>query len=878
MKNFTKKIACLVIVICISMSVFAGDFIPKEYKYSAVGVTSRRTINIPMTDLFEYPEEIASDANLDNVENLTVEIDPKNTELIDLYKYEYYSYGKSQYLYLWHQANQKGLAEVDIKITYNGTEITNTLVFDIKGIMATDDSYDLPLDGKPFIATVLTNDQAMNTSQRNNGTITIDLAPTLGTATVIPGVPSTIQYIPNANLSNYSTDFLKYTITLEDGESSSATAKFFIHHNSFASRVIEFLPAPGQFTNEAIAKSGSGENILGTKGGMVSLGGFGGYIILGFDQAIVNRPENPYGVDFSVKGNSFAANLYGAWTEPGAVMVMKDVNKNGIPDDGEWYELAGSDYWLSTTRKNVEMTYYNPHYDVRYTIPWSTNQGDKGAQITNQFHSHSYYPNPFDFGCDRDSLTYSGNMILSSLDMSTKSYVNFYRAPMFGYCDNRGNSTDLRVPNNPYYGDEKGNAADGFDLNWAVDRNGNHVELDSVHFVKIYTAGSANAGWLGEWSTEVLGVGITTPNLNYVPQDYYINYLGITQLKVLKGQDCQYEGILFKNGRPINEGTPKWWTSNPEVGTVDNTGKFTAVGNGVTGLYFSQKDDIAVDSIQVKVVELKSVVLEMEGNSALSSDSTSLIQGETIYITAQCEDNIGDVLNGNTSNRFTYETFDWTVSDKEIGTINNGLFKGLQTGRTMVYAASQSNPELKDSILVIVNKSPDIKIVTNTITISDPDKFTGSLKCSELFTMDNKSVVYLNSAMSLNDRMFVEIKNDSLKYGLLARSSLVEETVRLNVTSYGMTQDMDVKFIFNNLTTGIENDFNENNISVYPNPFTDYIIVNNENEDTAYLYSVTGQCLIEQQLSIGENRINTFNLPKGIYVLKTKSTSIKLIK
>lgn len=201
------------------------------------------------------------------------------------------------------------------------------------------------------------------------------------------------------------------------------------------------------------------------------------------------------------------------------------------------------------------MTYYNPNYDKRYTVPWTLKYTDKdgkeqmeaGAVLTNQFHQQSYYPDPFDFGCDRDSVTFEGVIIRSSLDMSAPSYIEFYRAPAFGYCDNRGyNKTDLTIAQNPYYNDENGNAADGFDISWAVDKDGNHVELDHVDFVKVYCAGSANAGWLGEWSTEVLGIGITTPDPDYVPQDHYLNYIGITQLQVIQGQECQFEGFLFK--------------------------------------------------------------------------------------------------------------------------------------------------------------------------------------------------------------------------------------------------------------------------------------------------------------------------------------------
>jgi hypothetical protein len=565
--------------------------------------------------------------------------------------------------------------------------------------------------------------------------------------------------------------------------------------NPYASKVIQFMPAPGQFTNEAIAQSHSAEAILGTNNGMVSLGGFGGYVILGFDQSIVNNPQNPYGVDFTVRGNSFVANLYGAWTEPAAVQVMKDLNGDGIPNDGEWYELAGSDYYLSTTKKNVEMTYYNPHYDVRYTIPWATNQGENGALLSNQFHSHSYYPDPFDFRCNKDSLTYSGNIIRSSLDMSQPGFISFFRAPAFGYSDNRGyNQTSLTIAMNPYYNDEKGNAADGFDISWAVDKNGNHVELDRIDFVKIYTAGNANAGWLGEWSSEVLGVGITTPDPDYVPRDYYLNYIGITQLKVLKNESCRFEGFLFKNGRPDNEGTPVWTVSDPEVGTVDDTGKFTAKEYGQTWLRFSQKGDIPSDSIRVKVVDLTEVRLEMEGNSAASSDSTSMIVGESIYITAQCIDNSAESILGSNANRYSYETYDWTTSNPETGTIQNGLFKAGSVGRTTVYARSSHNPALADSIVVIVKAIPEVKPVSDPIRIPYYSA-AGTKKSSELFTTGTGSTVYLNSVIAKNGKANVNIEKNVLNYSF-DNGNYGKDTLTFHITSYGEDKVFELAIIY----------------------------------------------------------------------------------
>ncbi len=792
MKNFTKIAAVLLLWLCVCSNSFANGFIPKPYYFKGLGVTYNATLNLPMTDLFIYPDEIPNTANLDEIEGLEVTFGFKNEEMIGLYRYEYYAYGQVQQLYLYRYANQKGYAEVDVTISYRGKDVTNTLQIEHVGALATNDTYRVPLSDEVFSANVLNNDQFLVSAQKNTSVLQIDEAPIYGTAEVTEGTPSTIEYRLNGEVPNYTFDSLKYTLTTIEGETASATVYFNIHHNPYASRVIDYLPAPGQFTNKLDT---SGESALGGSAGLVSLGGFGGYIIFAFDQPVVNRPQNPYGVDFTIKGNSFIANLYGVWSEPGAVQVMKDLNGNGVPDDGEWYELAGSDYYLNTTKKNVEMTYYNPHYNSRYTVPWSTNQGENGALLTNTFHNQSYYPDPAIYSNDRDSVTFSGNIIKSSLDMSTPSYVEFYRAPAFGYCDNRGsNQSDLTIAMNPYYNDSKGNAADGFDLSWAIDKNGNYVELDTIHFIKVYTAGSANAGWLGEWSTEVAQIAITTPEPDYVPQDYYLNYIGITQLKVIKGQDCQFEGFLFRNGRPSKEGTPRWWVSDETVGTVDNTGKFSALNTGQTWMYFSQKEDIAYDSIQVKVVELTSVMLEMEGNSALTSDSTSLIIGEKIYITAHCTDNIAEVINGSSANRFTYETFDWTTTNPDVGTINNGLFTGKKSGRTTVYARSVSKPELVDSIVVIVNEIPPVQLVSNLYKISyyNPSDILAN---TDLFITGTNSTVYLNSVSSKTGLGVYSIDQNQLLYEFTP-GCYGTDTLIFEIESYGIKETIEMPLTY----------------------------------------------------------------------------------
>jgi hypothetical protein len=82
-------------------------------------------------------------------------------------------------------------------------------------------------------------------------------------------------------------------------------------------------------------------------------------------------------------------------------------------------------------------------------------------------------------------------------------------------------------------------------------------------------------------------------------------------------------------------------------------------------------------------------------------------------------------------------------------------------------------------------------------------------------------------------------------------------------------------------TTDIDNDINKNDISIYPNPVSDYIIVTtNKPVNQLYrIYSHTGQLVKSGLINTKEGgrfRIN-LNLNSGLYVFKTEGYSSKLI-
>lgn len=269
-------------------------------------------------------------------------------------------------------------------------------------------------------------------------------------------------------------------VTPEDKGSVYVPRPITATSSPYISKVFEFLPGPGQFVNtDGLGTPEAAQKLVGKNGtSAISLGGFGGYVVFGFDHSVVNGN----GDDLAVYGNAFEGN-----SEPGIVMVMQDLNGNGLPDD-TWYELAGSEHTNSATIKNYKIVYYNPK-KAGTDVQWKDNKGNKGAVLANDYHTtNNYYPT---FAKNQDSLVLEGTLLPNNKSINDMGWV-ILSAYKFGYVDN--------------YSDEyKANRYNSFDISWAVDSKGDKIQLSAIDFVKIYSAMNLDAGWLGEVSTEVAG-------------------------------------------------------------------------------------------------------------------------------------------------------------------------------------------------------------------------------------------------------------------------------------------------------------------------------------------------------------------------------------
>lgn len=355
------------------------------------------------------------------------------------------------------------------------------------------------------------------------------------------------------------------------------------NYSQYLTVVDEYMPAPGQFINlypeytegdDAARMAEKCTDLL--KGApadrqysLVSLGGFGGYITFHFDHSIVNIDGEK---DFVVRGNA-----YRDGAEPGIVMVSRDTNGNGLPDD-EWFELAGS---VTSPTYNYTINYSR---NENKTADWSDSEGQNGT-ITRvvevddggnevPYHSQEFYP----MWIEDNTYTLRGTRLPNN-GVQTSGSLEYWTLSSYdwGYADNHP-ATDQEQSS--------------FDISWAVDKDRKPVNLEFIDFVRVYTALNQECGWLGETSTEVtgawdlhtdeslsaidesLGSCVTFEDINLV-EDSFWNGSDMTgeQTTDIWGSDV-YKNTYYCNGfRFTNIYNPAWgsWSGFAISNKTDNT-------------------------------------------------------------------------------------------------------------------------------------------------------------------------------------------------------------------------------------------------------------------------------------------------------------------
>ena len=468
----------------------------------------------------------------------------------------------------------------------------------------------------------------------------------------------------------------------------------------FISKVLDYTPAPGQYTNaDNVGTPKAANSIVGTNKGMVSLGAYGGSITVYFPQGIQNDPANPYGVDFTVYGNPTLT-----WSEPGIIQVMKDENNNGLPDD-TWYEIAGSDHFWNTTISNYAVTYQNSGLNTASDIPWSDNLGATGVIPENSFHLQSYYPRADLFPkVSTDQYTLTGTRITGQIDLSnTGSIISYHRA--FGYADNTPVlSYTEKLPDNPYTPEIEGSGGDAIDIDWAVDKDMKSVHLDVIHFIRIYTGMNAIAGWLGEISTDVTGIRVVEPATVSGTRSMIV--IQDLPQKIRVGETLNLNAIRFESGIRQENSPIVWTVSNANLASVVN-GQLVAKNFGTFSLR-------AASVANPDVYAEKEINVFSVGKAQITLQSNSLKVNDKLALIGKLTDQNGNLLSGITTT--------WRIDNEQIAnivTIDGQYFlKGNQVGKSWLLLEVTDMKSIRDSILIEVIPESVLKKVYLTVKTS----------------------------------------------------------------------------------------------------------------------------------------------------------------
>ncbi len=283
----------------------------------------------------------------------------------------------------------------------------------------------------------------------------------------------------------------------------------------FASQVVAYEPAPGQFVQDPVF--GDPANALGmpdpsgTAGGSAadaaSLGGFGGRLTLAFASDVTDDPRNPMGLDAIVYGNAFwvFGDPTARWAEPATIEIASDANGNGIADD-PWFLIPGSHLdaapVLATTSWDDDLADPSHPPACASWIP----AGRSGVWQTAAF---GLPPVPFE----------QGPVLFNDAGDGTE--------PVFGYADCSPTAALDGADGVVLYGtpddpmtvgiDVGSGGGDAFDIAWAIDPvTGSAAGLDAFRFVRFTSAVAvegfcASAGDLGERSAEIDAVSDVHP-------------------------------------------------------------------------------------------------------------------------------------------------------------------------------------------------------------------------------------------------------------------------------------------------------------------------------------------------------------------------------
>ena len=322
-----------------------------------------------------------------------------------------------------------------------------------------------------------------------------------------------------------------------------------------------------------------------------------------------------------------------------------------------------------------------------------------------------------------------------------------------------------------------------------------------------------------------------------------------------------------KNATPVSLAAAKVFlgddmtitSSNEKVATVDANGKVVAVKDGTTVItYSSAAGDkkftckVEVWSVKVEGIAFKDPVFEAKASA-----------------TGYSSINLGVVWTpANASNKnVTYK-----LSNPDVVELRDGRYfytlKGV-AGETEVTATSEDGGYTASCRLIV-------RMSLNKLSL---DKSEATLTVGETLTLnpvyepENTDPKFRGVIWTSSDPKVANVDENGLVTALAEGTATIQATSDQSSYKYARATVTVVKD-----ESGIENVSTATVVKAWPNPFTDYIMVESPVAATAEVYNLQGALLISTGIEAGQNRIDTSALAPGLYLVRIGTETVKMIR
>jgi hypothetical protein len=405
----------------------------------------------------------------------------------------------------------------------------------------------------------------------------------------------------------------------------------------------------------------------------------------------------------------------------------------------------------------------------------------------------------------------------------------------------------------------------------------------SYDYIALYTTGS--------WIDQNVDLALQLP-LEIRP---FINLTGLTLInptpgKIRVGTTSQ----LSVAATPANaDASVTWSSSNDQIISVNSNGQITAkgsIGTKATITATSTKNNSITVSSEIEIEAFFETPIQ---SVSVTTNKTAIIVGDELTLNLE-------VLPTSTHDpSVTWSSTDITIASVDI----NGKVTGLKEGTVTIRATSNQNNSLHDEVNIQV-----VAFAAHSVNFDDNNKY----KNGTFYNQGNMSVTFNYHAGSLETinkpiKLFFRELNSSWQ---VQKDVLVEIPEAVGTTSGTLTKNIPLDgltptanlpsgnfyylFVLVESTNGqkvnkgvspivildktlsVDEEILRNNISFYPNPAKDFVIIESKNLNSslkAEIYNINGALVQTNIINSKPQKISTSHLNSGIYIMPFKSNN-----